>query len=264
MPRRFTTGADSESDWPLTLEYRFPRLASGVEIVPAIAVGVQKKLTVSRLPDAPPPWEGFVPGDNPIRILVVGDSTAVGCGTSSRDEMLAARIAHHVAEATGRGATWRAIGKNGHRTDEFIRDFLTEAVNHPADIVYVTLGANDAMNIRNRRVAARNLVTIARALRSANPDALIAVSSLPAFFRFTRLPEPLRSTLYRISQGIERTARLALSTEDRITMNRPPSPYPAEFFARDGFHPGPLGYDLWAQFVVTEFVERGELGLLTR
>lgn len=264
MPRRFITGADSESAWPLTAEFRFPRLASGLEIIPAIAVGMQKKLTVSRLPDAPPPWDGEVSGDDPLRILVVGDSTAVGCGTNSRDEMLAARIAHHAADATGRGAHWRAIGKNGHRTDEFIRDFLDAATDHPADIIYVTLGANDAMNIRNRRVAAGNLVTIARALRLANPDALIAVSSLPAFFRFTRLPEPLRSTLYRIAQGIERTARRALEAEDRITMNRPPSPYPAEFFAKDGFHPGPLGYDLWAQFVVTEFVERGELALLTR
>lgn len=259
MPRRFVTGADSESSWPLTMEYRFPRLWSGVEIVPAIAVGVQKKLTVSRLPDAPLPWEGTVAGPGPVRVLVVGDSTAAGCGVESNEDMLAARIAHHAARVTGRGATWRAIGQNGHRTDEFIRDFLSEAVAHPADIVYVTLGANDAMNIRNRRVAARNLVSIARELRRANPDAVIAVSSLPAFFRFGRLPEPLRSTLYRISQGIERTARAGLESEDRITMNRPPSPYPDGFFARDGFHPGPLGYDLWAKLVVDEFVERGEL-----
>lgn len=264
MPRRFVTGADSESEWPLTLEFRFPRLASGIEIVPAIAVGVQKKLTVSRLPDAPTPWHGTIDGTDPLRVLVVGDSTAVGCGANSRDEMLAARIAHHAAAITGRGAEWRAIGKNGHRTDEFIRDFLTEATTHPADIIYVTLGANDAMNIRNRRVAARNLVTIARSLREANPGAVIAVASLPAFFRFTRLPEPLRSTLYRISQGIERTARTALAAEDRITMNRPPTPYPPEFFARDGFHPGPVGYDLWGRFVVEEFVERGELSAQSR
>lgn len=259
MPRRFVTGADSESSWPLTVEYRFPRLWSGLEIIPAIAVGVQKKLTVSRLPDAPTPWEGRVDGVDPLSVLVVGDSTAAGCGVSSNDEMLAARIAHHAAATTGRGATWRAIGKNGHRTDEFIRDFLAEATAHPADIVYITLGANDAMNIRNRRIAARNLVRIARELRTANPHAIIAVSSLPAFFRFGRLPEPLRSTLYRISQGIERTARATLAAEDRITMNRPPVPYPDGFFARDGFHPGPLGYDMWAKLVVEEFVERAEL-----
>jgi lysophospholipase L1-like esterase len=220
---------------------------------------MQKKLTVSRLPDAPPPWEGAVSGPEPLRVLVVGDSTAVGCGTTSRDEMLAARIAHHAAAATGRGATWRAIGQNGHRTDEFIRDYLADALAHPADIIYVSLGANDAMNIRNRRVAARNLVDIARSLRVANPDAVIAVSSLPAFFRFTRLPEPLRSTLYRISQGIERTARIILATEDRITMSKPPTPYPDNFFARDGFHPGPIGYDLWAELVVSDMHERGAL-----
>lgn len=259
MPRRFETGADSEASWPLTFEYRFPRLSSGIDLIPAIVVGLQKKLTVSRLPDAPAPWEGTIDGAEPLRVLVVGDSTAAGCGVENRDEMLAARIAHHVSAATGRGAQWRAIGQNGHRTDEFIRDYLADAIAWPADVIYISLGANDAMGVRNRRRAADNIVTIARALRDANPGAVIAMSSLPAFFRFTRLPEPLRSTLYRVVQGIERTARIRLDRELSIPMNRPPVPYPDGFFARDGFHPGPLGYDLWAQLVVEEFDERGAL-----
>lgn len=259
MPRRFVTGADSESSWPLTLEFRFPRLMSGIDFIPALAIGLRKKITVARLPDAPMPWEGVIDGPEPLRVLVVGDSTAAGCGVNERDEMLAARIAHHTSVATGRGAHWRAIGQNGHRSDEFIRDYLAEAVAHPADVIYVSLGANDALGVRNRRVASRNLVEIARALRDANPHAAIALSSLPAFFRFTRLPEPLRSTLYRIAQGIERSTRLRLEKEDRIAMRRPPTAYPDDFFARDGFHPSPIGYDLWAQIIVEEFVERGEL-----
>ncbi|MEY4397209.1 MAG: hypothetical protein RLZZ40_965 [Actinomycetota bacterium] len=264
VPRRFVTGADSESSWPLTFEFRFPRLASGLDFIPAFIIGMKKKITVSRLPDAPTPWEGVIDGSNPLRVLMVGDSTAAGCGANERDEMLAARIAHYASVATGRGATWRAIGQNGHRTDQFIADYLDAALAHPADIIYVSLGANDAMTVRNRRVVARNIIRIASALRAANPNAVIAVSSLPAFFRFTRLPEPLRSTLYRISQGIERTTRMRLDGEDRITMNRPPTPYPDGFFARDGFHPGPLGYDLWGKLVVDEFVERGELAALSR
>ncbi|MFM6967611.1 MAG: SGNH/GDSL hydrolase family protein [Microbacteriaceae bacterium] len=264
MPRRFVTGADSESSWPLTLEFRFPRLYSGLDFVPAFLIGMKKKITVSRLPDAPMPWEGTIAGADPVRVLIVGDSTAAGCGVTERDEMLAARIAHHIGKATARGATWRAIGQNGHRSDEFIRDYLEEALAHPADVIYISLGANDALGVRNRRVAARNLVAIARALRVANPDALIALSSLPAFFRFTRLPEPLRSTLYRIAQGIERTTRINLESEDRISMRKPPVAYPDDFFARDGFHPGPKGYDLWAQVIVDEFAERGELDALRR
>jgi lysophospholipase L1-like esterase len=52
--------------------------------------------------------------------------------------------------------------------------------------------------------------------------------------------------------------------EDRITMNPPPIPYPADFFARDGFHPGPAGYDLWGKIVVEQFVARGELSPRSR
>lgn len=259
MARRFDTGADSETSWPLTAQYRFPRLSSGIDFVPALALGIALKITVPRLPDAPKPWHGQHDGERPLSVLTVGDSTAAGCGVTEADESLGARIAWHAAEALGRGASWRAIGQNGHRSDEFIRDYLDEAVSHPADIIYVTLGANDAMRMRSRRAAARDLLRIVSTLRAANPNAAIAVACLPAFFRFTRLPEPLRFTLYRISQGIERTARLRLHRDLGITMDSPPPPYPDNFFARDGFHPSAVGYDLWAKSVVDGLGARGEL-----
>jgi len=259
MGRRFDTGADSETSWPLTAQYRFPRLASGIDFVPALAMGIAMKITVARLPDAPQPWNGVHPGKNPITVLTVGDSTAAGCGVNDAAESLGARIAWHASERLGRGAVWRAIGQNGHRSDEFVRDYLAEAVAHPADIIYVTLGANDAMRMRSRRAAARDLVRIVSTLRKANPTAAIAVACLPAFFRFTRLPESLRFTLYRISQGIERTARLRLERELGITMDSPPPPYPSDFFARDGFHPSSVGYDLWGKSVIDGLSERGEL-----
>ena len=259
MGRRFDTGADSETSWPLTAQYRFPRLASGIDFIPALAMGIAMKITVARLPDAPEPWSGSHPGERPLSVLVVGDSTAAGCGVNDAALSLGARIAWHATNSTGRGSTWRAIGQNGHRSDEFVRDYLDESATHPADIIYVTLGANDAMRMRSRRAAARDLLRIVSTLRDANPNAAIAVSCLPAFFRFTRLPEPLRFTLYRISQGIERTARLRLEKELGITMDSPPPPYPVDFFARDGFHPSAVGYDLWAKSVVDGLHERGEL-----
>lgn len=259
VARRFDTGADSETSWPLTAQYRFPRLASGIDFIPALAMGIAMKITVARLPDAPEPWSGSHPGERPLSVLVVGDSTAAGCGVNDAALSLGARIAWHATNSTGRGSTWRAIGQNGHRSDEFVRDYLDESATHPADIIYVTLGANDAMRMRSRRAAARDLLRIVSTLRDANPNAAIAVSCLPAFFRFTRLPEPLRFTLYRISQGIERTARLRLEKELGITMDSPPPPYPVDFFARDGFHPSAVGYDLWAKSVVDGLHERGEL-----
>jgi lysophospholipase L1-like esterase len=257
--RRFDTGADSETSWPLTAQYRFPRLASGPDFIVALAMGLAMKIRVSRLPDAPQPWQGEFSGERPLSVLTVGDSTAAGCGVTDASDSLGARIAWHASESLGRGVSWRAIGQNGHRSDEFARDYLDEAASYPADIVYVSLGANDAMRMRSRRAAARDLVRIVSTLRSANPNAAIAVSCLPAFFRFTRLPEPLRFTLYRISQGIERTARLRLEKELGITMDAPPPPYPNNFFARDGFHPSAVGYDLWGKSVIDGLRDRGEL-----
>lgn len=269
MPWRYRTGADLEASWPLRWEHRLSRVALALEAPRALPQGIHLKRTVVRLPDARKPWVGTVApeaasaANEPVRLVVVGDSTAVGCGVTDFADSLPGRMAHHLAAHTNRAVEYRAIGENGARTDEFIRDYLADAVTHLADLIYVTLGANDTLAFRSRTAVARDLLRIVTTLRAANPTAHIEVSCLPAFYRFALLPEPLRSGLYRHSQAIERTARPLVDALDRASMNRPPSPYGEGFFAADLFHPGAVGYERWAHAAVAEMRERGVISALS-
>lgn len=272
MPWRYRTGADLEASWPLRWEHRLSRVALALEAPRALPQGIYLKRSVVRLPDAQQPWVGTVrplnpetasAEDRPLRLVVVGDSTAVGCGVTDFADSLGGRMAHHLAAHTNRTVEYRAIGENGARTDEFIRDYLADARAYPADVIYVTLGANDTLAFRSRAAVARDVRHIVTSLREANPDAHIEVSCLPAFYRFELLPEPLRSGLYRHSQAIERTARPLVGALDRASMNRPPAPYGEGFFASDLFHPGAVGYERWAQAAVAEMHERGVISALT-
>lgn len=213
---------------------------------------------VERLPDAELPWEGKLEGPAPLRLLVVGDSTAAGTGAATQDEALPGSLARELHARTGRGILWRAVGGNGVDTGEFNELHLTDALARPADLVFVTLGANDALHARSAHAFARDLRTLLETLSDRLPEARILMSNLPVFARFELLPEPTRTTLYRHSRNLERAAARVIGRDGRwmITEQLPP-PYGPDFFARDRFHPSASGYADWARWAIDEAWPRG-------
>lgn len=219
---------------------------------------------VPRLPDAALPWDGVLPGPDPIRLLVVGDSTAAGVGADTQDEALPGHLSRELASRSGRGVHWRAIGENGVDAREFIDRYLAEATRDPWDVVFVTLGANDALGLRSRGAFARDLARILDSVRTASPDAVILVSSLPAFSRFELLPEPLRWNLALHSRSLESGARRIVERMPGAHMSPPPPPYTPGFFASDLFHPSAQGYRDWARFAVEDAITASALPLVAR
>ena len=85
------------------------------------------------------------------------------------------------------------------------------------------------------------------------------VSSLPAFFRFELLPNPLRWNLYLHSTSLEDAARAIAASMPGVHMSPPPPPYTEGFFATDLFHPSAIGYRDWARFAIEDAVAAGAL-----
>ena len=213
---------------------------------------------VPLLPEPPKPWQGGDgDGRDPIRLLVLGDSMAVGVGVGDAAEGLAGQLAEALTVHTGRPVRWRARGRNGATARDVIRDFLADALAEPTDVVMISLGANDAMQVRSYRAFRREIKRIVRAVFAAHPRAIVLVSALPAFDRYGVLPEPLRSALYLHAQSLEVGARRALERFPRAHMTPPLPPYPKGFFASDDFHPSAEGYQKWAQFIVDDAVAHG-------
>ena len=211
------------------------------------------------LPDAAQPWTGDVSGDDPQTLLVLGDSTAAGVGAPTQDEALPGNLARGLSVRTGRGIRWRALGENGATARDLVERYLDDATEMSYDFVFVTIGANDALGIRSRRAFTKDMRTILERLRAASPDAMILVSSLPAFTRFELLPNPLRWNLYLHSMSLEDAARSVVAGMPGIHMSPPPPPYTEDFFASDLFHPSASGYRDWARYAIDDAVESGAL-----
>ncbi|MEQ1737968.1 MAG: SGNH/GDSL hydrolase family protein [Rhodoglobus sp.] len=239
------------------------RHLSRVAMIPLAPVlfaqGRRLRRDTPRLPDAAQPWHGSVAGEHPLTLLVVGDSTAAGVGAETQDDALPGHLARGLADLTGRGVLWRAVGENGADARELIERHLDDANSGVSDVVFLSVGANDALGLRSRRGFGRDIRTILARLRAASPDAVILVSSLPAFFRFALLPQPLKWNLYLHSTSLEDEAREIAARTPGVHMSPPPPPYTDGFFASDLFHPSPQGYRDWADFAIDDAVRSGAL-----
>ena len=232
-----------------------PRLSRQVALALAPVLLVQARTLrrdIPRLPDASKPWNGTLDGPDPLRILVLGDSTAAGVGAATQEDALPGNLARAFYDHWGRGSTWNAVGENGATARDVVESYLAAATAEEYDLVFLSIGANDALTIRSRGAFARDTRIILRRLRAANPNALILVSSLPAFFRFEALPNPLRWVLYLHSTSLEAAARRVVAGEPGVLMSPPPPPYTEGFFATDRFHPSASGYRDWVEFALAD------------
>jgi lysophospholipase L1-like esterase len=260
---------------------RFSRAIAVAQALVLLMQGRRLRRDTPRLPDAPLPWSGRVeasgadngsgasgndatgssaPGSSDsggearrtLHLLVIGDSTAAGVGVDDADLGLGGQLAHALAARTGRPVEWRAVGRNGATARDLVRHFMHSALEGPADLVFLSVGANDALGMRSARAFRRDVGRLVSETFAAHPAAILLMSSLPAFFRFQLLPDPLRRSLYRHSQALERVARTLVDAHPRAHMSPPPPPYTDGFFATDEFHPSAIGYKDWAGFAIDD------------
>jgi lysophospholipase L1-like esterase len=229
-----------------------PNLFSRLVALPLAPVLIPQarfaRRAIPRLPDAALPWRGSLEGDRPLRLLVLGDSTAAGVGADSQDDALPGSLARQIDERLGRGTQWRSIGANGATSRHILERFIGEATGESYDLVFLTIGANDALALRSRIAFARDVRRIVDRLRESSPDALILVSLLPRFDRFTSLANPLRWNLALHAASLDDAARNAVRGMNRVFAVPKPPPYTATFWASDLFHPSGSGYRDWAEF----------------
>src|SRR5215213_1408517 len=89
--------------------------AAAFPLLPVLFVqgrGVRRR--TPRLPDAAGATEGVVPGrGEPLRLVVLGESTVAGIGAAAHERALTGCVAAALARATGRPVRWRAAGRSG-------------------------------------------------------------------------------------------------------------------------------------------------------
>jgi len=239
-------------------------LAVGVPVV-VLGVEVQLARTGDRLDDEQgqrPRQQVVRPGDRPLHVVWLGDSTSTGVGAGRFEESMAQRVAEGLTDGP---LVLTVLGRSGDQVHEVLDGQLPElgdvllpgAAQH---LVLVSIGANDVTALTRRSTfAARYLEMVDRieaTVADAGVEARIVLVGIPDIGTAPRLLPPLRQIAgVRGSQLDEEIARVArrrglhhVDLADRTS--RTFSSDPDRYFAGDEYHPSGDGHGVWAEAVL--------------
>lgn len=216
-----------------------------------------------KLPEAEGAREGTTgegrPG-RPLRLLIVGDSSAAGVGAPTQDDALAGQLSRRLDAALTRPMHWKLFARSGTTTADMLALIDAEPAK-PFDIAVVALGVNDVTALRSASRWLADVQRVNERLLERHRLRRVLWSGLPPMHRFPALPQPLRGVIGLHARGLDGAlARWCAARPDglRPRITHVPMPVMADpsLVASDGFHPGPGAYAVWAEALVPHILRR--------
>ncbi len=219
--------------------------ATDYPLIPLLAVqALWVAARAARLPEAAGPRQGRLGAGPPLRLLVLGDSSAAGVGVPSQDQALAGRLAARLSDRFR--VDWALLARTG-ATARSARALLSAQPFGRFDVAVIALGVNDAKNGVSVARWRRDYASLLDTLAGRCGVSLVCASGVPPLDRFPLLPRPLRGVLgHRAARLDAALADLARKRGGVIHLPVGDALDPAGM-APDGFHPGPVIYDDWAR-----------------
>jgi lysophospholipase L1-like esterase len=192
--------------------------------------------------------EGPEAGGEPVRIAVLGESTAAGCGVDGHDDGFTGHFARELSERAGRPVEWSVWGRHG-ATLRRIRYRLLPEVGSGLRVAVLLAGVNDVLARRSPRDWGEDLEAVAGEL--AERAEQVVVTGVPPFGEFPSLPGTLRRYLAARAAELDEVSQRVCAGVAGVTWisSTDVLPMGPEFFARDRFHPSAYGYGEWARIV---------------
>lgn len=228
---------------------------SGALVLAVLVLAVEAYLAVTAeyLPTAPALVieERVAPAGGgtgaPVRLAVLGDSTAAGVGSPGVATSLPVLVAERVAAQLGRPVEVVGRGVSGARTSDVTLRQAPRLERGAFDVVLVVIGSNDATHATPWWELDEQTTAMARAVRSA-AGAPVILGGVPEFTTVPALAQPLRWVVGRYA-AVVRAAQRRVDGVTFVDIAAEASPRflgVPESMSSDGFHPSPVGYGFWA------------------
>lgn len=242
-------------------------LAVLVVVGPLVVLGVEVQLARSsggRLDDETgerPRQRTVRPGDAPLHVVWLGDSTSTGVGAAAFTDSMAWRVAEGLSDGP---VVLTVLGRSGDQVHEVLDEQLPElsgvllpGVDH---VVLVSIGANDVTALTRRRTFEQRYLEMVDRIEAvvdgAGVDARIVLVGIPDIGTAPRLLPPLRQVAgFRGAQLDDEIAAVArgrglhhVELADRTS--RTFSSDPDRYFSADEYHPSSDGHEVWADAVL--------------
>lgn len=194
-------------------------------------------------------------GGRPLRLVVLGDSSADGYGLTDPAHALPRRLGERLAERLERPVRIASFAADGARMVDVAEDQAPRLEVTGADAVAIVVGVNDATTRRRPKQIHEDTCRIVGAIRRSAPGARIALLACPDLGAAPALPWPLGRAIGIATRLVARTQKRAAADVGIacVSLDRAPS---ADEFGEDGFHPGADGAEAMAEALADALTPR--------
>lgn len=208
--------------------------------------GRRVRRSVPRLPEPPGEREGVAGSGPPLRLLIVGDSSAAGVGADHQDEALLGRL---LAELEPHySVRYALLATSGHKTIDALRR-LGNLAPRAFDVAVTSLGVNDVIAMASLRRWLNRQARLRALLRERFGVSRLIVSGLPPMHEFPALPQPLRWHFGTRATRFDVALAADVAREGDVEFVDLRFGADVSGMSLDGFHPGPAIYAEWARRV---------------
>jgi lysophospholipase L1-like esterase len=222
--------------------------AAGVALL-AIEGLVAARRQYASADHAPPVSGVFGAGSGaPMRLLMLGDSTAAGLGVERTEETVGGRLAELIA-ATGRQVRLDSVAVAGSRTADLSTQVSRALVRSAPDIAVILVGSADATHFTSLGQVAAHLAAAVRRLRSAGAE--VVVGTCPDLGAARSMAQPLRELIGWAGRRVGEASRQGAVDGGGVVIDLAARTGPVfradpGTLSADGYHPSADGYQLWA------------------
>ena len=190
----------------------------------------------------------------PVRLLIIGDSSAAGVGVTDFKDCVAGRTPHLLAQETGRPVSCRTCGNNSATAGD-LRDFVVPHLEHATyDYIIINVGTNDAKNFHTANRFKKEFGGLLYALNAKFPEAKVIWSGLIDLEDIPLLPSPLNKIIGIRSRVLKKQGQELAFERGALAPNTTWQPV-RENFSEDGFHASTKGYGVWAK-ELTDYIAK--------
>ncbi|WP_459737549.1 SGNH/GDSL hydrolase family protein [Streptomyces sp. E-15] len=197
-----------------------------------------------------------VPGEPPLRLTMLGDSTAAGQGVHRAGQTPGALLASGLAAVAEHPVELRSVALPGAQSDDLDRQ-VALVLSSPApvpDICVIMVGANDVTHRMPPARSVRHLSAAVRRLRTAGAE--VVVGTCPDLGTIEPVQQPLRWLARRASRQLAAAQTIGAVEQGGRTVSLGDllgpefEANPRELFGPDNYHPSAEGYATAAMAVL--------------
>lgn len=187
-------------------------------------------------------------GATPLRLVLLGDSTALGVGVDRLVDTVGGQLAT-LLSIDGRQVQLSSVGVAGSRSSDLATQVARCLLGERPDVAVILVGANDATALRRPGDAAVYLGAAVRRLREAGVE--VVVGACPDLGAARAIAPPLRQLVGWLGRRVARAQVRAVHAAGGAVVDLGAETGPVfradpNTLCHDRYHPSADGYRVWA------------------